>query len=64
MVVLQPYGLEEEITRIAVTNSVTAYDASYLALAKKHNLTLVTEDQKLAKVSAKIIRTVSLNEIK
>ena len=35
--------------------NITAYDASYITLAKKHNLTLVTEDRKLHIKASKLI---------
>jgi predicted nucleic acid-binding protein len=47
-------GLEEEILQVAIQLELTAYDLSYVVLAMKHNLTLVTEDEGLrekAKVS-------------
>ena len=45
MLILEPRGLEEDIFRIAVSKGITVYDASYIALAAKHNLVLITEDQ-------------------
>lgn len=41
----------EEVFRIAVELDLTAYDSSYLVAARKLGLTLVTDDQKLLKVS-------------
>ena len=43
MIIPEPKGLERDILRIAVSKGITAYDASYIALAAKHGLTLVTE---------------------
>lgn len=63
MVILEPKGLEHMILQIAVSKGVTAYDASYIALASKHKLTLVTEDQKLRKAANDIIEVVSLDGI-
>jgi len=63
MVILEPSGLEHDILQIAVSKGVTAYDASYLALAKKHGLTLVTEDQKLFRAASSIIKVASLDDI-
>ena len=63
MVILEPNGLEHDILRIAASNGLTVYDASYIALAKKHNLTLVTEDRKLSQAADGIIRTASLDDI-
>jgi len=56
-------GLESEVFKIAVENGLTAYDASYLTLAHREKLTLVTEDVKLRNVASTMIRVVSLDEI-
>ena len=56
-------GLESEVFKIAVENGLTAYDASYLTLARREKLTLVTEDVKLRNVASTMIRVVSLDEI-
>ena len=42
---LHPY--EDEILSTARELNITAYDASYIVLAKKNGLTLVTEDKTL-----------------
>lgn len=47
MGVLNPYRLEEEISREAEERRITTYGASYIVLAKKHGLILVTEDKSL-----------------
>ena len=41
MTILEPKGLEEEILKISISENITRYDASYIALASKHNLILV-----------------------
>jgi len=41
----------EGVMRIAVENNLTFYDASYLYIAKKYGLKLVTEDRELLKFS-------------
>jgi predicted nucleic acid-binding protein len=61
--ILDLRGLENEVFKIAVENGLTAYDASYLTLARREKLTLVTEDVKLRNVASTMIRAVSLNEI-
>ncbi len=63
MIILEPRGLEQDILRIAVSKGVTVYDASYIAIAAKHGLTLVTEDQKLSRVARNVVNVVSLNYI-
>ncbi len=63
MTILEPRGLEQEIFRIAVSEGVTVYDASYIALAAKHNLILVTEDQKLSRKASSIVNVASLDDI-
>ncbi len=63
MTILEPRGLEHDILQIAVSRQVTAYDASYIALARKHGLTLVTEDKKLHQAAMGIVKTVSLDHV-
>jgi len=63
MVVLEPKGLEQDIPRIAISKGITAYDASYVALASKHNLILVTEDQRLSRIVRDIANVVSLDSL-
>ena len=63
MVVLEPRGLERDILELAASKGVTAYDASYIALAAKHGLTLVTEDQKLARAARGPVEVVSLDSL-
>ncbi len=60
---LDPRGLESEVFKIAVETGLTVYDASYLALAHREKLTLVTEDVKLRNVASTMIRAVSLDEL-
>jgi len=45
--ILDSRDLEEEILQVATQLELTAYDFSYVVLAMKHGLTLVTEDEKL-----------------
>ncbi len=40
---------------LAVRHSISAYDACYLALATHYNATLITADEKLAKVMPEIV---------
>ena len=62
MLILEPRGLEQNIFQIAVSRGITVYDASYIVLAEKHNLTLVTEDQKLSRTAGNMVNVVSLND--
>ena len=63
MVILEPNGLERDILWIAASNGLTVYDASYIALARKHKLTLVTEDRKLLQAANGIVEVASLDDI-
>ena len=45
------------ILEIARKEKLTFYNSSYLYAAKKNNLTLVTEDEKLARASKRYTRT-------
>jgi predicted nucleic acid-binding protein len=42
MQILDLRRLEEEILKIAIQPELTAYDSSYIVLATKHGLTLIT----------------------
>ena len=61
--VLDLRGLESEVFKIAVETGLNVYDASYLALARRKKLTLVTEDVKLRNVASTMIQAVSLDEL-
>ena len=63
MTILEPRSLEQNIFRIAVSKGATIYDASYIALAAKYNLVLVTEDQKLSRIASDTVNIVSLNDL-
>jgi len=58
-----PGGLEEDIFRIAVSKGITVYDASYIALAAKHNLILATKNQKLSRIASNMVKVVGLHNI-
>ena len=51
------------ILDIAVKERLTFYDASYIYLAKKSVLTLVTHDDTLSKIAKKYVKTVSVTDI-
>ncbi len=60
MKLLSPHSHEYEILTIAKELEVTAYDASYIVLAKKHKLSLVTEDEELKAKANNLVKTISL----
>lgn len=49
--------------KLAYEHQTTYYDASYIALAKKENLMLVTEDTKLRKMANKLIKAISASQL-
>jgi len=52
MKILSPSSYEKEIVELAVNSDLTVYDASYIILAMKNNLLLITEDKKLKRKAA------------
>ena len=52
-----------EILRIALRESLTYYDASYIQAAKENGLRLVTDDERLINVSKKYVKTVTSDEV-
>lgn len=63
MYVLDVRGLEEEIFKVALEFAITPYDASYITLAKRNGLILITEDRKLRTIARRIIESYSLEEL-
>ncbi len=63
MKILDPKGLEEDMLRTAIQRGITTYDASYIVLAMKHGLILVTEDSKLRAKARGVVETTSLDEL-
>ena len=63
MKILDISGLEVETLDTAVKLKLTAYDASYIALAKRYNLILVTEDVELKIKAQQLVKTLSIDEI-
>ena len=61
--VLSPHSHEHEILETAGKLGITAYDASYVALAKDNGLALVTEDAELRDKARKMIKVTSISEI-
>jgi predicted nucleic acid-binding protein len=46
-------GLEEEIRRLAISNKLTFYDASYLHIAMEKEVPIATYDKALIQVAKK-----------
>ena len=63
MKILSIHPYEQEVLENALKLNLTAYDTSYIILAKKHNLILVTEDSKLRNRARNIIKTTNLKEL-
>jgi predicted nucleic acid-binding protein len=54
---------EKEVLKLAVKEELTIYDASYLFLAIKNKLILVTDDEKLKNKSLKYIKVLNSRNI-
>jgi predicted nucleic acid-binding protein len=52
-----------DVAKIAASEKITFYDASYVEAARGHRLTLITEDAKLAKAAAKYTKTTTTNDL-
>ncbi|MHA1616708.1 MAG: type II toxin-antitoxin system VapC family toxin [Candidatus Njordarchaeales archaeon] len=52
-----------EILEISTNKRITFYDAAYLYFAKKRNLILVTNDQKLYNTAKSLVKVLRSNEI-
>jgi predicted nucleic acid-binding protein len=63
MRVLSVEGLEEEVLRTAIDLGLTAYDSSYVVLAQKFDLKLVTEDEELKAKARKLVKCASVEEL-
>jgi len=55
-------GHEEEVLRTALEEGLTIYDAAYLATARRHGLTLVTDDNRLREAAGKHVETLTTKE--
>ena len=56
-------GFEKEVMDIAVKEGVTFYDASYMYIAMRNRLTLITDDRKLMSAARKYVNVVTTSEI-
>jgi predicted nucleic acid-binding protein len=52
-----------DVAEVAAKERITFYDASYVVIAKVHDLTLVTEDTHLAKAASKHTKTASGKDV-
>ena len=52
-----------DVAEVAEKERITFYDASYVVVAKVHDLTLVTEDRHLAKAASKHTKTASGKDV-
>lgn len=56
-------GREKEVVDVAIKEGITIYDASYVYVAARNKLTLVTDDEKLINVAKKYVNTTTSTEI-
>jgi len=61
--ILEPSGYEREIIEKALGHGMTTYDASYVVLAEKHGLVLVTEDKEFRRKAGRIVKIIGLEEV-
>ncbi|MEM1557362.1 MAG: type II toxin-antitoxin system VapC family toxin [Thermoproteota archaeon] len=47
----------------ALKHGMTAHDASYVVLAEKHGLVLVTEDKEFRRKAGRIVKMIGLEEV-
>lgn len=57
------HDLENEVMKISLETNLTIYDASYIAVALREKLILVTEDNELLSKARKYVEARSLEEI-
>ena len=56
-------GFEEGVFNLALKEKVTIYDASYMYIAMKGGLILVTDDRKLKDRASKYLKVISTSEL-
>ena len=61
--ILSIHSYETEILERAAELGLTAYDASYIVLAQKNDLILITEDERLREKAKRSIRALSIEEL-
>lgn len=56
-------GLEKRMHELATKEGLTAYDSSYLTLAEKLDLVLVTDDRELERAARKYVRVMKTSDL-
>ncbi|MEM2026439.1 MAG: type II toxin-antitoxin system VapC family toxin, partial [Candidatus Bathyarchaeia archaeon] len=56
-------GSEKEALEIAIKEGITIYDASYIHIAARNKLTLVTDDKRLINTAKKYTNVITTTEI-
>lgn len=56
-------GFEKEVMDIAIKEGATFYDASYMYIAMRNKLSLVTDDRKLMSVTRRYVNVLTTREI-
>ncbi len=56
-------GLEKRMYELATKEGLTAYDSSYLTLAEKLGLVLVTDDRELERAARKYVKTMKTSDL-
>ncbi len=55
--------LEKHVQEVAIKEGLTAYDASYLAVAEKLGITLVTDDRELEKAARRYTKVMKTSDL-
>ncbi len=61
--ILSIKGFELEVLKFAYEKNLTFYDASYLYIAIKNNMQLITEDKKLYSIAKEHVTTYKVKEL-
>jgi predicted nucleic acid-binding protein len=56
-------GFEEEVFQLATKENLTVYDAAYLFIAIKNNLTLVSDDKRLLNKASGYVKTIRTTDL-
>jgi predicted nucleic acid-binding protein len=56
-------SLEAEVLRVAIETGLTAYDASYVVVARRIGAVLVTEDRNLRRMASPPVPVASVDEL-